>query len=127
MAGLPADADFRAAMNAYMRWAVDDVLGYAPVDAAVVPQGARIPRWGSGRARAARLGGPGLPTDSGCHEGRLEALADFAIACSHDHLIDARKRARGRGRRGRRWPRPRRSPTTSAPSHGAAESVTGCS
>jgi hemoglobin len=32
-------------MNAYMRWAVDDVLVYAPVDA-VVPEGARIPRWG---------------------------------------------------------------------------------
>ena len=44
-AGLSADADFRAAMNAYMRWAVDDVLVYAPVDA-VVPAGARIPRWG---------------------------------------------------------------------------------
>ena len=44
-AGLPADTEFRAAMNAYMRWAVDDVLVYAPVDA-VVPDGARIPRWG---------------------------------------------------------------------------------
>ena len=44
-AGLPADADFRAALNAYMRWAVDDVLVYAPLDA-IVPAGARTPRWG---------------------------------------------------------------------------------
>jgi len=52
-AGLPDDAEFRAAMNAYMRWAVDDVLVYAPVDA-VVPSQARIPRWGwDGLERAA--------------------------------------------------------------------------
>jgi hemoglobin len=44
-AGLPDDAEFRVAMNAYMRWAVDDVLTYAPLDA-VVPPDARIPRWG---------------------------------------------------------------------------------
>ena len=44
-ARLPEDNEFRAAMHAYMRWAVDDVLVYAPLDA-VVPQGARIPRWG---------------------------------------------------------------------------------
>ena len=44
-AGLPVDADFHAAMNAYMRWAVDDVLVYAPVDS-VVPDAAPIPRWG---------------------------------------------------------------------------------
>jgi hemoglobin len=44
-AGLPDDPDLRAAMNAYMRWAVDDVLVFAPVDS-VVPSGARIPRWG---------------------------------------------------------------------------------
>ena len=44
-AGLPADRAFRAAMVAYMRWAVDDVLTYSPVDA-VVPHGAAMPRWG---------------------------------------------------------------------------------
>jgi hemoglobin len=44
-AGLPHDADFRAAMHAYMRWAVDNVMGYAAVDA-VVPDGLPMPRWG---------------------------------------------------------------------------------
>lgn len=44
-AGLPADAGFRACLHAYMRWAVDDVLVYSPVGA-VVPGGARVPRWG---------------------------------------------------------------------------------
>jgi hemoglobin len=44
-AGLPDDPEFRAAMNAYMRWAVDDVLVYSPRDAAV-PAEAPIPRWG---------------------------------------------------------------------------------
>ena len=44
-AGLPADPAFRAAMVAYMRWAVDDVLAYSPEDA-VVPRGAAMPRWG---------------------------------------------------------------------------------
>jgi len=44
-AGLPADRAFRSAMVAYMRWAVDDVLAYSPVDA-VVPRGAEMPRWG---------------------------------------------------------------------------------
>ena len=43
-AGLPADPEFRAAMNGYMRWAVDDVLVYAPVGSVVAP-GARMPRW----------------------------------------------------------------------------------
>ena len=43
-AGLPADAAFRAAMRAYMEWAVDDVLAYSPVDA-VVPDGRAVPRW----------------------------------------------------------------------------------
>jgi hemoglobin len=32
-------------MNAYMRWAVDDVLVYSPVDAQV-PAVAAMPRWG---------------------------------------------------------------------------------
>jgi hemoglobin len=44
-ARLPADPEFRAAMHAYMRWAVDDVLVYSPVGA-VVPPGAVMPRWG---------------------------------------------------------------------------------
>ncbi|MEA2220118.1 MAG: hemoglobin [Solirubrobacteraceae bacterium] len=44
-AGLPEDADFRAALHAYMRWAVDDVLAYSPEDA-VVAAGVVMPRWG---------------------------------------------------------------------------------
>lgn len=44
-AGLPDDPEFRAALHAYMRWAVDDVLVYSPQDA-VVPAGAEMPRWG---------------------------------------------------------------------------------
>ena len=43
-AGLPADPGFRAALRAYMEWAVDDVLTYSPVDA-VVPSGLPVPRW----------------------------------------------------------------------------------
>jgi hemoglobin len=41
---LPADPAFRAALHAYMRWAVDDVLSYS--EAAAVPAGAAMPRWG---------------------------------------------------------------------------------
>ena len=44
-AELPADPAFRAALLAYMRWAVEDVLSYAAEDA-VVAQGAVMPRWG---------------------------------------------------------------------------------
>jgi hemoglobin len=44
-AKLPADPEFRAAMREYMRWAVDNVLSYSPVDA-VVPEGVAMPRWG---------------------------------------------------------------------------------
>jgi hemoglobin len=43
--GLPADAEFRAALHAYMRWAIDDVLAYSDRDAVVAP-GAPMPRWG---------------------------------------------------------------------------------
>ena len=43
-ARLPADAEFRAALRAYMEWAVDDVLAYSPVDA-VVPEGRAVPHW----------------------------------------------------------------------------------
>lgn len=44
-ADLPEDSAFRAAMRAYMRWAVDDVLSYSPKDAVVDPD-AGMPRWG---------------------------------------------------------------------------------
>ena len=43
-AGLPADPEFRAALAAYMRWAVDDVLRYSPVGS-VAPPGAAMPHW----------------------------------------------------------------------------------
>lgn len=43
-AGLPADPEFRAAMQGYMRWAVDDVLSYEVKDA--VRPGTARPRWG---------------------------------------------------------------------------------
>ena len=42
-AQLPADAEFRAAMRAYMTWAVDDMLAH-PV-AGSVPAGRQLPRW----------------------------------------------------------------------------------
>jgi len=42
-AGLPEDAEFRAALRAYMVWAVQDHLSFpAPDD---VPDGAAMPRW----------------------------------------------------------------------------------
>jgi hemoglobin len=44
-AGLPPDEEFRAALHAYMRWAVDDVLSYSDEDAVVAP-GVAMPRWG---------------------------------------------------------------------------------
>jgi hemoglobin len=43
-AGLPDDPEFRAALAAYMRWAVDDVLRYSPAGS-VAPPGAAMPRW----------------------------------------------------------------------------------
>jgi hemoglobin len=43
-AGLPDDPEFRAAMRAYMQWAVDDVLVYSPFGA-TVPGGLEMPRW----------------------------------------------------------------------------------
>ena len=42
--GLPDDPEFRAAMQAYMRWAVDNVMTYAAVGT-VVPEGMPMPRW----------------------------------------------------------------------------------
>ena len=44
-AALPEDPAFRAALHAYMCWAVGDVLAYRTRDA-VVPGGAAMPRWG---------------------------------------------------------------------------------
>jgi len=43
-ARLPEDPAFRAAMNAYMRWAVADVLQYGPPETVVRPD-TRAPRW----------------------------------------------------------------------------------
>ena len=43
--GLPDDPDFRAALSAYMRWAVADVLSYSSVGASI-PHDAVMPRWG---------------------------------------------------------------------------------
>ena len=43
-AGLPADPEFRAALRAYMEWAVADMLSYPSPDAAV-PPGLAMPRW----------------------------------------------------------------------------------
>ena len=43
-AGLPDDPEFRAALRAYMQWAVDDVLAYSP-EGSTVPAGLPIPHW----------------------------------------------------------------------------------
>jgi hemoglobin len=43
-AGLPDDPEFRAALRAYMVWAVDDVLAYS-AEGSVVPRGVPMPRW----------------------------------------------------------------------------------
>lgn len=43
-AGLPADPEFRGALEAYMRWAVDEVLSY-PDPTPPVPAGLSMPRW----------------------------------------------------------------------------------
>ena len=43
-AALPEDPEFRAALAAYMRWAVDQVLAY-PDDPELVPPGLGMPRW----------------------------------------------------------------------------------
>ena len=43
-AGLPDDEELRAALRAYMAWAVDEVLSYSPRDA-TVPAGLGVPRW----------------------------------------------------------------------------------
>jgi len=43
-AGLPDDPEFRAALRAYMEWAVGDVLAYSS-EGSVVPGGLPMPRW----------------------------------------------------------------------------------
>ena len=43
-AGLPDDPAFRAALRAYMEWAVSDVLVYSP-QGAQVPTGLPTPHW----------------------------------------------------------------------------------
>jgi hemoglobin len=43
-AGLPADPEFRAALRAYMEWAVAEVLTY-PGPPGDVPAGLAVPRW----------------------------------------------------------------------------------
>lgn len=43
-AELPTDREFRAALRAYMEWAVAEVLEYGPRDAVVAPDLA-MPRW----------------------------------------------------------------------------------
>jgi hemoglobin len=43
-AGLPDDREFRAALRAYMEWAVSEILGFGPADA-VVPENLPLPRW----------------------------------------------------------------------------------
>ena len=44
-AGLPQDPEFRAALRAYMTWAVDEILGYGP-PGTIVPDALTLPRWG---------------------------------------------------------------------------------
>jgi hemoglobin len=44
-AELPQDPEFRAALRAYMEWAVSEVLAYGPADSSV-PKGLAMPHWG---------------------------------------------------------------------------------
>jgi len=43
-ADLPADPEFRAALRAYMEWAVEDMTAYSAHDA-FVPEGLTVPHW----------------------------------------------------------------------------------
>jgi hemoglobin len=43
-AALPVDRDFRAALHAYMRWAVDNVMSYSGVGTSV-PENLPMPHW----------------------------------------------------------------------------------
>jgi hypothetical protein len=44
-AGLPDDPDLRAALRAYMEWATEEVVSYAPAESQVPPD-LPVPRWG---------------------------------------------------------------------------------
>jgi hemoglobin len=43
--GLPEEPEFRAQLRAYMEWATEEVIAYAPAGAEVKP-GLPVPRWG---------------------------------------------------------------------------------
>src|SRR4051794_13222882 len=43
-AGLPEDPQFRAALRAYMNWAVNEILVFGP-PAAIVPENLELPHW----------------------------------------------------------------------------------
>jgi hemoglobin len=43
-AGLPQDREFRAALRAYMEWATEEVMSYAPAES-LVPKALPVPRW----------------------------------------------------------------------------------
>ena len=43
-AGLPDDADLRAALRSYMEWAVHEVLSYSPAESDV-PANLPVPHW----------------------------------------------------------------------------------
>ena len=43
-AGLPEDPAFRAALHAYMTWAVNEILVFGPPDS-VVPTNRQLPQW----------------------------------------------------------------------------------
>lgn len=57
-AGLPDDPDFRAQLRAYMKWATEEVVSYAPATAQVAP-GMQVPRWGWNGRKVAILESPG--------------------------------------------------------------------
>ncbi|HVS49932.1 MAG TPA: oxidoreductase [Candidatus Dormibacteraeota bacterium] len=44
-AHLPDDLEFRAALRAYMEWATEEVMSYAPAESQV-PKELPVPRWG---------------------------------------------------------------------------------
>jgi hemoglobin len=62
-AQLPADAEFREALRAYMEWAVEDVLRYSAEDS-VVPGGMAMPHWDwDGLVPSGAPSGPGAAGD----------------------------------------------------------------
>ena len=70
-ADLPDDAELRGALRAYMQWAVDDVMGYAPRDA-TVPAELPMPKWSwdglvtSYPTQSSDWRRPARPSGSGC-------------------------------------------------------------